>query len=253
MEAAAEERLIGGNVSDVVRVGQTVRKPAGPHTAAVEAFLRHLHATGFGGAPRTLGLDERGRHVLEYVPGPVARDQPPLSDAGLDRVGGLIRQLHDASAAFRPPPGARWQVVIPADRDELICHHDLAPWNLVLGADRWVFIDWDGAGPGSRLWDVAYAMQAFAPLNAGADPAEGGRRIRLIADGYRLTAAQRAHLPALIAARTRGMHDLLAAGAVSGAQPWARLYAEGHGDYWGAAADYADRHRPEWSRALCGP
>jgi Phosphotransferase enzyme family len=253
MDGVSEERLTGGNVSDVVRVGPTVRKPAGPHTAAVEAFLRHLTAAGFSGAPRTLGRDESGRHVLEYVPGPVAQDQPPLGDAGLDRVGGLIRQLHDASAGFRPQPGSRWCVVIPADRDELICHHDLAPWNLVLGADAWVFIDWDGAGPGSRLWDLAYTMQAFAPLKAGGDPDEDGRRIRLIADGYRLAAGQRARLPALIADRTRAMHDLLAGGAATGAQPWARLYAEGHGDYWGAAADYVERYRPDWSRALCRP
>lgn len=253
MGATGEQRLTGGNVSDVVRVGQTVRKPAGPHTPAVEAFLRHLEAAGFSGAPRTLGRDESGRHVLEYVPGPVAHDQPPLPDAGLDRVGGLIRELHDASAGFRPPPGAKWWVAIPPDRDELICHHDLAPWNLVLGADRWVFIDWDGAGPGSRLWDVAYAMQAFAPLNVGGDPVTDGRRIRLIADGYRLTPGQRARLPALIAARTRGMHTLLRTGSVTGTQPWARLYATGHGEYWAAAAEYTERHIPEWTRALCRP
>ena len=253
MDAAAEERLTGGNVSDVVRVGQTVRKPAGPHTAAVEAFLRHLEAAGFVGAPRTLGRDESGRHALEYVPGAIAHDQPPLGDAGLDRVGGLIRELHDASAGFRPPRGAQWWVAIPPDREELICHHDLAPWNLVLAEDRWVFIDWDGAGPGSRLWDLAYAMQAFAPLNAGGDPDEGGRRIRLIADGYRLAPDQRAQLPALIAARTQGMHELLRTGAATGTQPWARLYAEGHDDYWAAAAGYTDLHIPDWTRALCRP
>jgi hypothetical protein len=50
-----EEPMTGGNVSDgVVRVGDTVRKPAGPHTAAVEAFLSYLNAAGFAGAPRTL-------------------------------------------------------------------------------------------------------------------------------------------------------------------------------------------------------
>jgi hypothetical protein len=37
--------------------------------------------------------------------------------------------------------------------------------------DRWVFIDWDGAGPGSRLWDLAYAAHGFVPLAAGGDPA----------------------------------------------------------------------------------
>ncbi|MGO9501254.1 MAG: hypothetical protein ACLPUO_06690 [Streptosporangiaceae bacterium] len=38
----------------------------------------------------------------------------------------------------------------------------------------------------------------------------------------------------------------------TGAQPWARLYAEGHGRHWGPAADYIDRHREQWLAALLG-
>lgn len=44
--------LGGGNVSGrVVRVGASVRKPANPATAAVEALLGHLRSAGFSGAP----------------------------------------------------------------------------------------------------------------------------------------------------------------------------------------------------------
>jgi hypothetical protein len=57
-----EEPLSGGNVSDgVVRVGDTVRRPAGPWTPAVHALLTHLHDAGFDAAPRPLGLDDRWR------------------------------------------------------------------------------------------------------------------------------------------------------------------------------------------------
>jgi len=147
-----EEVLAGGNVTAaVVRVGPTVRKPAGPATPAGEALLEHLAHAGFDGAPRTLGRDRLGRHVVEFLPGPIAHTLPPRTRPELGRVGALIRRLHDASAGFVPPPDARWEVVIPPDREEPICHHNLAPWNLVLGVDRWVFIDWDGAGPGSRM------------------------------------------------------------------------------------------------------
>lgn len=89
----------------VVRVGDTVRKPAGYWTPAVEALLSHLWRGGFTGAPRPLGRDVEGRQVLEYVPGPVAMDQSELDGAGLRRVGRLIRELHDASAGFSPRPG----------------------------------------------------------------------------------------------------------------------------------------------------
>jgi hypothetical protein len=248
-----EEVLTGGNVAGrVVRVGGTVRKPATQAAPAVQALLRHLEAAGFTGAPRALGRDEQGRQVLEYIPGPLAGTLPPLDDDGLHRVGALIRAWHDAAADFRPPPDARWDVVIPPDREELICHHDLAPWNLVLDGDRWVFIDWDGAGPGSRLWDLAYAAGGFVPLAAGGDPAVDGPRLRALADGYGLDAGQRRELPALIGAPTRGMFDLLTRSARTGAQPWARLYAEGHADHWGAAADYIERNRDAWARALLG-
>ena len=64
-----EEPLPGGNMTGgVVRVGDTVRRPAGPWTPAVHALLNHLHAVGFPGAPRAHGLDDQGREVLDFVP-----------------------------------------------------------------------------------------------------------------------------------------------------------------------------------------
>jgi Phosphotransferase enzyme family len=246
-----EEILPGGNVSgEVVRVGATVRKQATLATPAVEALLAYLNAAGFAAAPRTLGQDERGRHVLEYIPGPLADTLPPLDRDGLHRVGGIIRDLHDTTAGFTPSPGARWTVVIPPDGRDLICHHDLAPWNLVRDGDRWVFIDWDMAGPGSRLWDLAHAAAGFVPLAPGGDPAADGPRLRVLADGYGLDARQRAALPGVLAARVRAMYDLLRRGARTGEQPWADLYAAGHGGHWGPAADYIDRHLAEWAQAL---
>jgi phosphotransferase family enzyme len=251
VESEEEHVLEGGNVADaVVRIGQTVRKPPGPQTPAVVALLAHLQTAGFTGAPRTLGRDDHGRQILEFVPGRVAIDTPPLDAGGLRRVGQLIRELHDKSETFDPPPDARWQVVIPPDRCDLICHHDLAPWNLVTGADRWVFIDWDGAGPGSRLWDLAYAATGFVPFDSGGDPATDGPRLRVLADGYGLSAGQRRELPPLIGAHTRAMFELLRRSSLTGEQPWARLYAEGHGDYWGPAADYVERNLDTWTQAL---
>jgi hypothetical protein len=56
--------------------------------------------------------------------------------------------------------------------------------------------------------------------------------------------------PSFIGAHSRGMFDLLRESAPAGKQPWARLYADGHADYWGPAADYADQHIDAWTRAL---
>jgi Ser/Thr protein kinase RdoA (MazF antagonist) len=243
--------LSGGNVSGlVVRVGDTVRKAAGPQTASVEAFLSYLNDIGFSGAPRTLGRDEHDRHVLEYVPGQMADKMPRMDLAGLHKVGTLIRELHDVSSRFTPPADARWDVAVPPDRTDLICHNDLAAWNLVCDGDRWVFIDWDGAGPGSRLWDLAWTTASLLPLEPDGDPSRDASRLRALADGYGLTAVQRREFPPLIGSHSRGMFDLLRASALTGRQPWARLYAEGHAGYWGPAAEYADRHVGTWERAL---
>ena len=238
-----------------MRVGDTVRKPVTASTPAVEALLRHLAGVGFEAAPKTLGRDERGRQVLEFIPGSMADayGQPPPTIPDLRRVGRLIRELHDATASFVPPTDAAWNVAIPSDITDHICHRDLAPWNLVFADDgRWVFIDWDGAGPGSRLGDLAYAAHGFIPLHAAGDPAVDAPRLRALADGYGLDEAQRRALPELIVDHTRGMYDLLRRGSETGEQPWARLYAEGHGDHWGPAADYSEANLEVWRRALLG-
>ena len=250
--------LDGGNMSSgVVRVGDTVRRPAGPWTPAVHALLSYLHDAGFRGAPRPLGIDERGREIITFVPGPVAwpgHFHLLDGDAPLRRAARLIREFHDAVAGFTPPPGARWQALIPADGDEIIAHHDLAPWNLVVGDRQWAFIDWDTAAPGTRLWDLAYAMHGFAPLSA--DPAfqrdDAGRRLRLIADAYGLAEQQRLDIIPLLARRTMAMHDFLAQQAARGAQPWTRLWQEGHGDTWRDDAGYIARREGQWHQALLG-
>jgi hypothetical protein len=53
-------RLDGGNADGAVRVGDTVRRAAGPWTSAVHALLAHLAGQGFVGSPRPLGVDEQG-------------------------------------------------------------------------------------------------------------------------------------------------------------------------------------------------
>lgn len=253
MDDGPEVPLGGGNVAvGVVRVGNTVRKPATASTPVVEALLRHLEAVGFDGAPRFLGYDGRGRQVLEHVEGPMAHDLGPMAPADVRRVGALVRDLHDAVATFPVPDGAVWDCAMPVEGSDLVCHNDVAPWNLVLGAGRWVFVDWDGAAPGTRLSDLGWAGSGFAVVAAGGDPVEQGHRLRALADGYRLDGDDRLALPDAVLRRTRAMSDLLRDGARTGAQPWARLHAEGHDDHWGPAAVHAATYRDRWRAMLVG-
>jgi len=126
----------------------------------------------------------------------------------------------------------------------------LAPWNLVRDGDRWVFIDWDGAGPASALWDLGYAASSLIPFLPNGDPATDALRPRAFADGYALTEEQRHDFPAQIAGHTHAMYDLLRRGHETGEQPWASLHSEGHANHWGPAAKYIELHHDTWLRAL---
>jgi Ser/Thr protein kinase RdoA (MazF antagonist) len=244
-----EEPLEGGNASgSVVRVGDTVRKTWTASTPSVVAFVEALRAQGID-APEPRGRDEAGRQVTEFVDGVLAIDAGPMGLDQLHRVGALVRRIHDAAAGFVAPEDAIWETAIAAPGDELICHNDLAPWNLVLG-ERWVFIDWDAAAPSTRSWDLAYAAQSFALGDPGEDPAVAAERLRSFVDGYAAPAALRAQLPEIMSTRVAAMHALLESSHRSGREPWATMYVEGHGEHWAAVRDFVDRHRMTWTRAL---
>src|SRR5262249_19620270 len=142
------------------------------------------------------GFDERGREILSFAEGvaawPWEAFRPLATDAALLRVAELIDAYHAAVADFSPPPGAAWSPTAPSSAPELVCHHDLAPWNLILGpAGEMTFIDWDLAAPGARISDLAYAARAFAPLIPD-PPYEIAlvRRLSLLRAAWRLTAAE---------------------------------------------------------------
>ncbi|WP_353111648.1 phosphotransferase [Microbacterium sp.] len=244
-----EQRLTGGNASGaVVKVADTVRKAWTASSPSVQGFMTALRGSGVD-VPAPRGRDERGRQVVEFIPGRLAMHSAPLTAAELRRVGGMVRAIHDAAAGFVPPADARWETAIPAPGEELICHNDLAPWNLVLG-DRWVFIDWDAAAPSTRLWDLAYAAQAFTLSHPGTAPDCAGLDLRAFVDGYGAGAALRDALPEAIEQRVGAMLALLRTAHAEGREPWATMFRDGHGEHWGAVENYVRAHRETWCAAL---
>ncbi|MBM6400578.1 phosphotransferase [Phycicoccus sonneratiae] len=244
----AEEALTGGNASaEVVRVGDTVRKPWLPTSARTVAYLEALRTRGLD-VPRTHGRDERGRLVLDFVPGDLAMHHGPLDPVLLGRVGALVRRIHDASEGLPVPDD--WEVLLPADHPDLLCHNDLAAWNLVIDGDRLVFIDWDGSGPSTRLWDLAYAAVSFGHLFAGEDPDAAAARLAAFVDGYGADGPLRAALPLTMARRAGAMRDLLLRSHATGREPWASMHTAGHGAHWRDATAWVARHEALWAGAL---
>src|SRR5207249_366967 len=96
----SEGVALGGNLSDAVRVGDTVRRRAGPWTPAVHALLRHLEAVGFEGSPRVIGIDEHGREALAYIEGDGPTGWPdPMAPVRLARL-----EPHRRGEAAAPVP-----------------------------------------------------------------------------------------------------------------------------------------------------
>ncbi len=238
-----ERELAGGNASGiVVRKGNTVRKPATAATKVVRRYLQYLEARDLR-VPRHFGLDSFGRQKLEFVDGVLAMDRPRLARAELGRVGQMVRELHDASAGFIWDAGDEFDSPIPAPGQELMCHNDLAPWNLVVGEADWVFIDWDAAAPSTRLWDLAYAAQSFAVNNPEAPPDAAAGDLQAFLRGYGPDDALRRELVPAMIERVAAMYQLLRSSHEAGIEPWGSMFSTGHGEHWAAVHRYLLEHR----------
>jgi hypothetical protein len=129
-----------GNQGRVVRIGDTVRRPAGPHSEAVTELLEHLRTSGFDGAPVVLGRDREGRDVDGWIDGDVPIPPFPkwaLADEALISTARLIRRLHDALSDFEAPPEATWSDERSDPRGgPLICTPTSAPRTSSSGSGR---------------------------------------------------------------------------------------------------------------------
>jgi hypothetical protein len=219
----AEEPLAGGNMSAVARIGDTVCRSAGPWTPQVHRLLAHLRNKGIHEVPAPLGFDAAGREILTFLPGVVGHTPLPelRTDAVLVQAAQLLRRIHDATEdvaqAWR---NDLWQAPT-REPVEVICHGDFAPYNCVFADGKLLgVIDFDYAHPGSRAWDIAYALYRFAPLMHPSNPdsygdiAEQSRRARLFCDAYGLP--DRAQIIPALQARVAYMAEYLIEGAARG-------------------------------------
>ena len=240
-----EVPLAGGiaNRGLVVRVGDTVRRPQRVTSPATQALLRHLADVDFDGAPRFLGVDERDREVLSFVPGDAITWPYPswaLTDDALRSVAELLARYHEAVASFDPSP-YDWPTRPPAPfHDGLVSHNDPNLDNIVFRDERAVaLIDFDLASPGAPLWDVAIASRLWAPLRSEVDILDSrlGSSLRRFAFFARACGVRPEEHDLLVDAvrRTHGwVYEIVRVGGENGSR--------GYADYWtSGGAERADR------------
>lgn len=241
--------LQGGDVTEgVVRVGDTVRRPATPSTGNVHALLRHLESRGFAGAPRVVGMDGLGREIITYLPGTSGFTG---SEQALVGLAELLRAFHDATEGF-PLTHEGWLGGSNDDaRPEVIGHCDLTPENVIFHGETPVaLIDFDLARPTTRLFDIVTTLRHWAPI---ADPYDReplqrgldvGARLRLFCDAYGVAARDRRRLLELARIRFHRSYQVMRVRAAEGGG-WAKMWASGSGQRIRRAAAWLDVHEDE--------
>jgi Ser/Thr protein kinase RdoA (MazF antagonist) len=259
--AEAGEPLVGDGVTPgIVRIGDTVRRPARPFTATVQAYLAHLHSAGFPAAPVPLGTDEQGREVLSFVPGEVPREPLAAEVAGEDvlmALARLVRRLHDAAQGWVPPADAIWGsnpgtagIPFVDDEAELVGHRDYCPGNVVFrdGLPA-ALIDFDLARPTTRVYEIANALYWWAPLLHPRDRAPAladadiPQRVRVFADVYGMTRRQRRDLVPLAKRMVHRFHRTARAAAEVDSV-FRRFWEEGVKDRLPRAEAWLEREGP---------
>ncbi|WP_339260626.1 aminoglycoside phosphotransferase family protein [Paenibacillus sp. FSL R5-0713] len=264
--AEQEEVLSGGNVNQVVRIGETVRRSSRPDPY-VQELLVHLEKEGFYQAPRYLGVDAEGREMLSYLDGHVpGNDYPEIeaymwSDESLKGVARLLRTYHDATVSYLTAAQSS-NAYSDMEQHEVVCHNDFALYNVVFkdGVPQGI-IDFDMVGPGPRLWDIAYTLYTCVPLASFSPPTQmrGKEVIPYCSEVHATVRKERIELfmstygvavpPDLkqwVLSRIRFLCETLANRAADGDVAFLKMVEEGHLSHYEKEVIFLEKHWDEW-------
>lgn len=256
-----EEKLTGGNVSNVYRSGDTVRRVLKPNSTNIHKLLKHLENKGFKYAPKFLGIDEKGREILSYIEGEAGND--PLkeymwSDEVLKEIAKMLRLYHDAVSDF--PFSDDWKPIDNTpDKVEVLCHNDFARYNIIFNGERPIgIIDFDVAGPGPRLWDIAYTLYTCVPLSRFYHSETGEKvyynslqhanrikqRVKLFFESYGVEMEQ--DFLEMMLLRLEGLCKTIIRKANDGDIAFRKMVDEGHLEHYQDDIKFIREHREEW-------
>lgn len=256
-----------GDVTDgVMRVGDTVRRPVGPHSSLVHDALSFLEHQGFDGAPRYRGIDGSGREILTFVEGEVAWRPWPAwiaDDGRASSVARLLRRLDDVMQGYGipdtyvPEPEPLGAPVSIDAAPHFISHRDVTPENVVFrDGNAHALIDFDLAAASSRTLSLVNLLVWWAPLMPFGDREEALRevdaiaRARLLADAYGFPTSQREHLVDVAINHTDRVWFFMRERASRLGGGWERMWRRGQGDRVRRRAAWLRDHDSELRAAL---
>ena len=186
--------LLGGRTTQgIVRKGDYVLRTCCSNSTFVHNVLKWLEKKSVSVSARFIGIADDGREITTFLDGISPENlrsfngdpewQP--TDKQLYIVGKIIKTIHTALSDF---PGCL--------TGQTVCHNDLSPCNFMFINDMpYAVFDWDAAGIGDPLNDVAYAAWMWSDIgNSDYSPAQKGHDIKAILDAYELCKNQRGML-----------------------------------------------------------
>ena len=258
-----EEILTGGNVSIVYRSGDTVRRELKPGSPKIHKLLKHLENKGFSYAPKFLGIDEKGREILSFIEGEAGNyplKEYMWSNDVLKEIAKMLHLYHDSVSDFSFDDS--WESIDNTPQPfEVLCHNDFAIYNLIFNHKRPVgIIDFDVAGPGPRIWDIAYTLYTCVPLSrvyhfetgeaVYYDPLKDAdrikQRVKLFFESYGIEGLDKGFLE-MVLLRLEGLCKYMIKKASEGDAAFQKMIDEGHLEHYQSDIKFIREHGHEWS------
>lgn len=257
-----EELLTGGNVSNVYRSEDTVRRELKPDSVKIHKLLRHLEGKNFYYAPKFLGIDEKNREILSFIEGEAGNY--PLknymwSNDVLIEIAKMLRLYHDSVSDF--PLSDEWKPMDSTpEKMEVICHNDFAIYNIIFNNEKPVgIIDFDVAAPGPRLWDIAYTLYTCVPLSrlyhsetgeavyydSSTDADRIKQRVKLFFESYGIDGMEEDYLE-MVLLRLDGLCKYMIKKASEGDIAFRKMMDQGHLEHYQKEIKFIRKHGKEW-------
>ncbi len=247
----------------IVFKGNHVHRLLSSWTENVHRLLHHLRESGFYAAPLPIGFDEKGKEIVTYIPGKNGEfpsDAYLISETALISAAKLLRKFHDISVDFLIKQDIDHQQWLLKSRPpfEVICHGDFAPYNVVYDNEQIIgIIDFDCAHPGTRVWDLVYALYRFAPFTNPNNTDGFGTideqiaRAKLFLDSYDLNMTDRIGFAQLIIERLEALIDFMFTQANMGNQIHKINIENGHHLQYKADINYIRANKLMVDQGLC--
>ena len=256
-----EEMLTGGNVSNVYLSGDTVRRELKPDSPKIHKLLKHLENNGFSYAPKFLGIDEKRREILSFIEGEAGHyplKEYMWSEDVLIEIAKMLRLYHDSVSDFSFD--GSWESIDNTPQHfEVLCHNDFAMYNIIFDNKRPIgIIDFDVAGPGPRLWDIAYTLYTCVPLSRFYLSETGEKvyynplkhanrikqRVRLFFESY--GEGMEENYLKMVLLRLEGLCKTITRKASEGDIAFQKMIAEGHLELYQNDIKFIRQHGKEW-------